>query len=125
MISMRTSMEQSLKCREVGFEMAIYWYRVAEGHKLRLICSQGSYCIGFYLSGRRRKFGFNVHITINIGQLVHRHETIPDTAFDQNQLMLIKKFKSAQKVCHSHQGHSEQTKNKVLSTINCLFFSAL
>ena len=26
-----------------------------------------SYCIGFYLSGRRRKFGFNVHITINTG----------------------------------------------------------
>ena len=23
-------MEQSLKCREVGLEMAIYWYRVAE-----------------------------------------------------------------------------------------------
>ena len=33
--------------------------------KFRRICSQGSYCIGFYLSGRRRKFGFNVHITIN------------------------------------------------------------
>ena len=29
MVSMRISMEQSLKCREVGFEMAIYWYRVA------------------------------------------------------------------------------------------------
>ena len=27
MVSMRISMEQSLKCREVGFEMAIYWYR--------------------------------------------------------------------------------------------------
>ena len=26
----RTSMEQSPHCREVGFEMAIYWYRVAE-----------------------------------------------------------------------------------------------
>ena len=25
---------------------------------------QGSYCIGLYLSGRRRKFGFNVHITV-------------------------------------------------------------
>ena len=47
MISMRISMEQSLKCREVGFEMAEYWYGV--------------------LSGRRRKFGFNVHITINTG----------------------------------------------------------
>ena len=58
------SMEQSLKCREVGFEMAIYWYRVAKGHKLRRICSQGSYYIGFFLSGRRRKFGY-VHITIN------------------------------------------------------------
>ena len=67
MVSMRISMEQSLKCREVGFEMAIYWYRVAKGHKFRRICSQGSYCIGFYLSGRRRKFGFNVHITINTG----------------------------------------------------------
>ena len=42
-------------------------YRVAKGHKLRRICSQDSYCIGFYLSGRRRKFGFNVHITINTG----------------------------------------------------------
>ena len=40
------SMEQSLKCRDVGFEMAKYWYRVTEGHKLRRICSQGSYCIG-------------------------------------------------------------------------------
>ena len=30
MVSMRTSMEQSLKCREGGFEMAIYLYRVAE-----------------------------------------------------------------------------------------------
>ena len=29
MVSMCISMEQSLKCREVGFEMAIYWYRVA------------------------------------------------------------------------------------------------
>ena len=67
MVSMRISMEQSLKCREVGFEMAIYWYRVAKGHKVRRICSQDSYCIGFYLSGRRRKFGFNVHITINTG----------------------------------------------------------
>ena len=47
MISMRISMEQSLKCREVGFEMAEYWYGV--------------------LSGRRCKFGFNVHITINTG----------------------------------------------------------
>ena len=73
MVSMRISMEQSLKCREVGFEMAIYWYRVAKGHKLRRICSQGSYCIGFYLSGRRRKFGF-VHITINTGYALHRHE---------------------------------------------------
>ena len=67
MVSMRISMEQSLKCSEVGFEMAIYWYRVAKGHKLRRICSQGSYSIGFYLSGRRRKFGFNVHMTINTG----------------------------------------------------------
>ena len=67
MVSMRISTEESLKCREVGFEMAIYWYRLAEGHKLRRICSQDSYCIGFYLSGRRRKFGFNVHITINTG----------------------------------------------------------
>ena len=74
MISMRISMEQSLKCREVGFEMAIYWYRVAEGHKLRRICSQDSYCIGFYLSCRRRKFGFNVHITINTGQLLRQRE---------------------------------------------------
>ena len=57
MVSMRISMEQSLKCREVGFEMAIYWYRVAKGHKLRRICSQDSYCIGFYLSDRRCKFG--------------------------------------------------------------------
>ena len=31
--------------------------------------------IGFYLSGRRRKFGFNVHITINTGQLLRRRET--------------------------------------------------
>ena len=30
MVSMRTSMEQSVKCSEVGFEMAIYWYRVTE-----------------------------------------------------------------------------------------------
>ena len=67
MVSTRISMEQSLNCREVGFEMAIYWYRVAKGHKVRRICSQDSYCIGFYLSGRRRKFGFNVHITINTG----------------------------------------------------------
>ena len=67
MFSMRISMEQSLKCREVGFEMAIHWYRVAKGHKLRRICSQGSYSIGFYLSCRRRKFGFNVHMTINTG----------------------------------------------------------
>ena len=35
MVSMRTSMEQSLKCSEVGFEMAIYWHRVAKGHKFR------------------------------------------------------------------------------------------
>ena len=35
MISMRISMEQSLKCREVGFEMAIYWYRVAKGQKIQ------------------------------------------------------------------------------------------
>ena len=42
MVSMRISMEQSLKCREVGFEMAIYWYRVAKGHKVRRICSQDS-----------------------------------------------------------------------------------
>ena len=27
---MRISMEQCLKCREVGFEMAIHWYRVAK-----------------------------------------------------------------------------------------------
>ena len=54
MISMRISMEQSLKCREVGFEMAEYWYGV--------------------LSGRRCKFGFNVHITINTGQLLRRRE---------------------------------------------------
>ena len=59
-----TIVEQSLKCREVGFEMAIHWYRVAEGPKFRRICSQDSYCIGFYLSGRRCKFGFNVHITV-------------------------------------------------------------
>ena len=59
-----TSVEQFLKCREVGFEMAIYWYRVAEGHKFRRIFAHESYCIGFYLSGRRRKFGFNVHITL-------------------------------------------------------------
>ena len=36
------SMEQSLKCHEVGFEMFVYWYRVPKGR----ICSQGSYCIG-------------------------------------------------------------------------------
>ena len=67
MISMRISVEQSLKCREVGFEIAKYWYGVVKGHKLRRICSQDSYCIGFYLSDRRRKFGFNAHITINTG----------------------------------------------------------
>ena len=80
MVSTRISMEQSLKCREVGFEMAIYWYRVAEGHKLRRICWQGSYCIGFYLSGRRRKFGFNVHITINTGCFCAGAKTIQDRA---------------------------------------------
>ena len=37
MITLRISLEQSLKCREVGFEMAIYWYGVAKGHKLRRI----------------------------------------------------------------------------------------
>lgn len=63
MVSMRISMEQSLKCHEVGFEMAIYWYRVAKGHKVRRICSQGSYCIGFYLSGRRL---YLTRITTNI-----------------------------------------------------------
>ena len=57
------SVEQFLKCREVCFEMAIYWYREAEVHKLRRICSEDSYRIRFYLSGRRRKFGY-VHITI-------------------------------------------------------------
>ena len=56
MVSMRISMEQSLKCREVGFEMAIYLHRVAED-KLRRICSQDSYCNRFYLSSRRGKFG--------------------------------------------------------------------
>ena len=74
LVSMRISMEQSLNCREVGFEMAIYWYRVAKGHKLTGICSQDSYCIAFYLFGRRRKFGFNVHITIHTGGLLRRHE---------------------------------------------------
>ena len=54
--------------------MAIYWYRVAKGHKVRRIFSRDSYYIGFYLSDRRRKFGFNVHITINTGQLLRRHE---------------------------------------------------
>ena len=29
----------SLKCREFGFEMAIFWYRVAKGHKVRRLCS--------------------------------------------------------------------------------------
>ena len=29
MVSMRTSTEQPLNCREVGFEMAIYLYQVA------------------------------------------------------------------------------------------------
>ena len=58
-----TSVEQFLKCRELGFEMVIYWYRVAEGHKFRHIFAHESYCIGVYLSGRWRKFGFNVHIT--------------------------------------------------------------
>ena len=68
MVSMRISMEQSLKCREVGFEMAIYLYRVAEDINLDAFARRtASYCIGFYLSGRRRKFGFNVHITINTG----------------------------------------------------------
>ena len=76
MISMRISMEQSLKCRGVGFEMAEYCHVVAKGHKVRRICSQDSYCIGFYLSGRRRKFGFNVHITINTGGLLRRHENL-------------------------------------------------
>ena len=51
-------MDQSLGCRELGREMAICWYRVIEGHKFRRICSQDSYCIGFFLSGRRRKFGY-------------------------------------------------------------------
>ena len=59
-----TSVEQFLKCRELGFEMAIYWYRVAEGHKFRRIFADESYRIGFYLSGRRRKFGLNFHITL-------------------------------------------------------------
>ena len=39
MVNMRISMEQSLKCREFGFEMAIFLYRVAKGHKVRRICS--------------------------------------------------------------------------------------
>ena len=51
-------MDQSLGCRELGREMAICWYRVIEGHKFRRICSQDSYCIGFFSSGRRRKFGY-------------------------------------------------------------------
>ena len=51
-------MDQSLECRELGREMAICWYRVIEGHKFRGTCSQDSYCIGFFLSGRRRKFGY-------------------------------------------------------------------
>ena len=78
MVSMRISMEQSLKCREVGFEMAIYWYRVVKGHKLRRICSQNCYCIGFYLSGRRRKFRFNVHITVP-DSFCAGAKTIPDS----------------------------------------------
>ena len=49
MVSMRTSLEQSLKCCEVGFEMDIYWYRVAEDINLdafarRTVAASDSTC---------------------------------------------------------------------------------
>ena len=60
---------------EVGFEMAIYWYRVLEdinsdAFSGRIVTASYS----SYLSGRRRKFGFDVHITINTGGLLRQHE---------------------------------------------------
>lgn len=50
-------------CCEVTCEMAVHWYRVAEGNNLRRICSEDSYCIGFYLSSRRCKLKLS-HIII-------------------------------------------------------------